>query len=216
MQADKLFLRSNPSSALVYFLLEYYLHLIKMLQSHAKTNDVFKKGNINAGLNNRKFPLHTFYFTLRNHGEPGVDSIQMKMTNLIDVVIKDQKAGDQQLLLSLRTVAFCILEAVHETSNNLGPIVERIKSAKNQTKLFKHDATDLVKKDASSNKKAQEEKKKDKEDDGKKTRRQQAGKLAKKKKEDTARGKTNKEEKKKPARANKNLKRTNTKRTTNL
>ena len=36
MRAEKLFLWSNPSSALVYFLLEYYLHLIKILRSHKK------------------------------------------------------------------------------------------------------------------------------------------------------------------------------------
>ena len=95
IRSNKLFLQSNPSSGLVYFMIEYYLHLMKMLQSLVTTNVVFKKGNINEGVLNKNYPLHSFDFTARGQEK----SIQM--TNMVDVVITDQMVGGQQLLLSL-------------------------------------------------------------------------------------------------------------------
>ena len=149
---NKLFLQSNPSSGLVYFMIEYYLHIMKMLQSLVTTNDVFKKGNINEGVLDKNYPLRSFHFTARDQEEP------IQMTNMVDVVITDQMVGGQQLLLSLRTIAFCVLKTVQETDTPTGSIWETIEYANRDTKLFEHTEEDTMKIEASSNEKPQEKK----------------------------------------------------------
>lgn len=154
IRSSKLFLQSNPSSGLVYFLLEYYLHLGKTLEAISTTNDFFEKGNITGGVANKNYPLRTLHFTAT-----GQDKDE-EMTNLKDVIFHDQKVGNQQFLLSLRTVGLCVLKSVRETDTPMTSVLATIKSAKNAEKLFKHDLTDIAKKEDSS--KEKENKKEDK------------------------------------------------------
>ena len=125
---------------------------MKMLQSLVTTNDVFKKGNINEGVLDKNYPLRSFHFTARDQEEP------IQMTNMVDVVITDQMVGGQQLLLSLRTIAFCVLKTVRETDTPTGSIWETIEYANCDTKLFEHTEEDTMNIKASSNEKPQEKK----------------------------------------------------------